>query len=181
MRSAVPIAILAGLAALGLVNASIVQKETLIKEGEVVLLELAPVDPRSLMQGDYMALRFRVANEIRTQLRKRQTESGRTGSRYQSQDGTIVVVLDENSVGRFARFEDQQGLGENERLMQFRVRNGRVKFATNAFFFQEGTAAIYEPARYGEFRVAGDGELLLTGMRDKQFKPLNPGTNTSDE
>ncbi|XOT97907.1 GDYXXLXY domain-containing protein, partial [Alcaligenes pakistanensis] len=26
--------------------------------GQTVLLELAPVDPRSLMQGDYMSLNF---------------------------------------------------------------------------------------------------------------------------
>ncbi|MFX7329222.1 GDYXXLXY domain-containing protein, partial [Acinetobacter baumannii] len=34
------------------------QKEMLLKEGQLVLLPLAPVDPRSLMQGDYMALRY---------------------------------------------------------------------------------------------------------------------------
>ena len=27
-------------------------------EGSVILLQTAPIDPRSLMQGDYMALRF---------------------------------------------------------------------------------------------------------------------------
>jgi uncharacterized membrane-anchored protein len=47
-----------------------------------------------------------------------------------------------------------------------------VKFATNAYFFQEGTAARYEPARYGEFRVAPDGDLLLTGLRGKDLEPL---------
>ncbi len=174
MRSALPIAAIAGLFALGLVNVSIVQKESLIKEGDIVFLELAPVDPRSLMQGDYMALRFEVGNEIRVQLNKQRTEPGSRGSRNESQDGIIVVALDENGVGRFARFDDQRELGENERLMQFRVRNGRVKFATNAFFFQEGTAEVYEPARYGEFRVAEDGELLLTGMRDKDLNKLEP-------
>jgi uncharacterized membrane-anchored protein len=47
-----------------------------------------------------------------------------------------------------------------------------MKFATNAFFFQEGTARRYEAARYGEFRVAPDGELLLTGLRDKDLQAL---------
>ena len=47
-----------------------------------------------------------------------------------------------------------------------------MKFATNAFFFQEGTAKRYEAARYGEFRVASDGELLLTGLRGKELQPL---------
>ena len=38
-------------------NGSILSKEDLLKNGKLILLELAPVDPRSLMQGDYMSLR----------------------------------------------------------------------------------------------------------------------------
>ncbi|MCP3662916.1 MAG: GDYXXLXY domain-containing protein, partial [Gammaproteobacteria bacterium] len=51
MRSVTMIVIISGLLFLFLINAKIVEKETLLKEGEVVYLELAPVDPRSLMQG----------------------------------------------------------------------------------------------------------------------------------
>ena len=43
------------------VNLSIVAKERIKTGGEPIFLELAPVDPRSLMQGDYMALRFAIA------------------------------------------------------------------------------------------------------------------------
>ena len=39
-------------------NTSIWQKEKLIKTGQPVFVALAPVDPRSLMQGDFMALNF---------------------------------------------------------------------------------------------------------------------------
>ncbi len=178
MPKAVPIALLAGLLMLVLVNASIVKKETLLKEGRVVYLELAPVDPRSLMQGDYMALRFQVGNEIRTQLRKRDAADN-TETPDETEDGVIVAGLDEQRVGRFLRFDDQQPLAENEQRMRFRVRNGRVKFATNAFFFQEGTADTYSQARYGEFRVAKNGDLLLTGLRDKDLNKL--GTDVAGE
>lgn len=41
--------------ALGVANGAIWQKEQLISTGRPIFLELAPVDPRSLMQGDYMA------------------------------------------------------------------------------------------------------------------------------
>ena len=58
------IAILAGVAILALANFSIYSRERLLTEGSVVLLHLAPVDPRSLMQGDYMALNFAVANSL---------------------------------------------------------------------------------------------------------------------
>ena len=49
-------------------NGSIWQREQLLGSGRVVILELAPVDPRSLMQGDYMALTFAAGREV-TRLR----------------------------------------------------------------------------------------------------------------
>ena len=55
-----------------------------------------------------------------------------------------------------------------------RIRNRQVKLATNAFFFQEGHAEHYEPARYGEFRVAPSGELLLTQLRGERLERLGP-------
>lgn len=155
MRKAV--ALIACAVALGVVNYSIAQKERLLAGGAVVLLELAPVDPRSLMQGDYMALRFSVARSVPL--------DGPT-------DGQIVAALDERRIAAFRRLHDGKPLAGNEILLRYRVRNREVKFATNAFFFQEGTAQRYEPARFGEFRVAPDGELLLTMLRDKDLKPL---------
>ncbi len=44
--------------ALIMVNISIYQKQHLLAKGDIIILELAPVDPRSLMQGDYMALSY---------------------------------------------------------------------------------------------------------------------------
>jgi len=56
--------------------------------------------------------------------------------------------------------------------MQYRIRDRQVKFATNAFFFQEGHAQDYVKARYGEFRVAASGECILTGLRDENLVQL---------
>ena len=41
----------------------VVGKERVLARGTPVLLELAPVDPRSLMQGDYMVLDYAVSRE----------------------------------------------------------------------------------------------------------------------
>ena len=57
-----------GLFILGAVNVSIWHKEQLLANGKTVFLALAPVDPRSLMQGDYMALRFKLERDIAPQL-----------------------------------------------------------------------------------------------------------------
>jgi uncharacterized membrane-anchored protein len=154
MRSAIA----AGACALALilVNVSIAQKERLLAEGRVVYLELAPRDPRSLMQGDYMALGYKVAADAR-----------RGGA-----NGRIVAALDARSIASFRRVDDGRPLAADEVVLRYRVRNNRVNFATNAFFFQEGDAALYRTAQYGEFRVADDGDLLLTGLRGPDLEPL---------
>ena len=56
--------------------------------------------------------------------------------------------------------------------IRYRIRNSQPFFATNAYFFQEGRAAEFEGADYGEFRVGGDGEMILTGLRDERLQPL---------
>jgi uncharacterized membrane-anchored protein len=165
MRSAIA----AGTCALALilVNVAIADKERLLAHGKIVYLELAPVDPRSLMQGDYMALRFRIAND-----------AGKNGlvidGRPGSADGRIVAAIDERSIASFRRLDNGQPLAPDEIALRYRVRGGQVKFATNAFFFQEGTGGLYETAGYGEFRVADNGDMLLTGLRDGDLRQLGP-------
>lgn len=161
--------------ALVVVNASIAGKERLLERGRVVYLELAPVDPRSLMQGDYMRLDYAIAADIRRVLPKRQ-EARPWLPELAPADGRAVVRLDERSVARFVRLYDGGPLAADEALLRFRVRGGELRFASDAFYFQEGTAADYEPARYGRYRVAPDGDLLLTALHDQNLGQLPAGS-----
>jgi uncharacterized membrane-anchored protein len=156
------IALAAGVLMLAAANHTIYRREALRSGGRVVLLELAPVDPRSLMQGDYMALRFKVADAI--------LDRARAGGTVR--DGFLVVTLDERNVGTFARVDDGTPLGSREVRMRYRVRGDTVRFATDAFFFQEGNAQRYEGARYGEFRLDATGDSILTGLRGENLEPL---------
>ncbi|MGQ0512236.1 MAG: GDYXXLXY domain-containing protein [Betaproteobacteria bacterium] len=157
------IAVLAGIAVLAAVNWIIHQREQLIRTGAVARLELAPVDPRSLMQGDYMALRFQLA-----------AQAYRLGTDRKADDGHIVVKADDKGVARYVRHDAGEALAPGELRMRYRVREGRVKFATNAWFFQEGHAKLYERARYGEFRVAPSGDMLLVNMLGEKLERLGP-------
>lgn len=154
--------VLSTLLIFGVVNIGIWKSEKLIEQGEVVLLELAPVDPRSLMQGDYMALRYTMADAISAQLTDTDT----------SINGQVIVELDQQRRAKFVGVDQQQPLADGQLRLQFRLRHGQVKLATNAFFFQEGTGEIYESAKYGLFRVGQDGNLLLTHLVDEQLHPL---------
>ena len=74
---------------------------------------------------------------------------------------------------RRSRLADGEGtLGNDERQLQYRLRNGQVRLATDAFFFQEGDAEHYETAHYGQFRVNTKGEPLLVALHDDELDRL---------
>ena len=167
------IALIALVLILGFVNWSIAGREKHLSQGRIVYLKLAPVDPRSMMQGDYMALRFGLANQVRKALPKKKAGRGRR-RKVAAADGYLVVSLDERNIGSFNSIYTDQALLKMQVLMRCRVRGGEVKFATNAFFFQEGHGDLYQPARYGQFRVDDTGDLLLVALYDENLKKLPP-------
>ena len=154
------VVLLALVVILGVVNWSIYKKEQHLKNGKVVYLELRPADPRSLMQGDYMALRYRLENKIL-----------RTIEDKKIYDGYIVITLDDKKVAHFKRLYDG-GLASGEVKIRYRYRSYRVKFGTNSYFFKEGTAKKYQHAKYGKFVVDKDGELLLVGLADENVTDI---------
>ena len=169
-------AVLALVLILGGINWSIMEKEAQLSTGDITYLKLIPVDPRSLMQGDYMALRFELSDRILEALPKDSEKKGwRHRDNLSAKDGFIVATLDENKIATFSRlYQAGSLLAVNEIKLQYRIRNKKVKFATNAFFFQEGTAETYEIAKYGQFRVNEKGGLLLAAMYDEKLTLLKP-------
>ena len=161
MRNIVLWAVLA--VVLILANWSIVSKERVLANGEIMLIELAPRDPRSLLQGDYMALRYSLA----------QTIMGRLDAPF-SATGVAVVRLDENAVASFVRLDGTDPLAQDERLLLYRKRGESLRIAGEAFFFEEGQDEIYASARYGEVRVDASGDAVLVGLRDSEFNRLGP-------
>ncbi len=160
------IASLATLFVLGVVNAAIYHKEQHINNGTEVLLELAPVDPRSLMQGDYMILRLAITNDIQSSLKSTQGKD----EKAPNHDGLVSVTLDNQKVARFLALT--KDATPDSMVLRYRIRNGRLKFGTNAFFFEEGSAAAFDKARYGVFKVAADGDMILVDMADESFKRI---------
>jgi len=160
MRNGVLWAVL--VAVLAAANWAIVGKERTIANGETMLVALAPLDPRSLLQGDYMVLRYAIAGEIERSL-----------DAPFSADGVAVVRLDENDVARLVRVGGStDDPGPDERLLRFRKRGESLRIAGEAYFFEEGQAQTYARASFGELTVDSDGEAVLTGLRDSQYNRL---------
>lgn len=149
---------------LALLNYGIYEKEQIKKHGETLLLELAPVDPRSLMQGDYMRLRYAI-------------ERAPTNSKIalQPKRGYMVVRKGKNNVvAEFIDFFEGQDLKENEQLLHFHKDRSRLRIVPDTFFFQEGHGDYYENAKYGVFKVNSAGKHLLVGLADENRKTITP-------
>ena len=136
------------------------EKEGILKNGRKIFVELAPVDPRSLMRGDYMALRFKAPRLVR-----RQSSSVPIWAAASvDKDGVATIKS-------YAGNDAQSIVGDI--ALRIKVQSRQVIVGTNAFFFQEGHRARYANARYGEFRVGPHGNPILVGLADKERKRIN--------
>jgi uncharacterized membrane-anchored protein len=153
-----------------LANWHIAQKRAVIADGQVLLLELRPADPRSLLQGDYMALALADP-----------AMPSATVIRDLPYRGTVILALDENRVGRYARVDDGSPLQDGELRVQYRRHEdwggNRLDYGAQSFFFQGGDAERYERARYAMLRVAEDGTTVLTDLAGEDRVAIKPSTN----
>ena len=144
---------------LGYFGYSIQDKEQILNEGENVLLKLAPVDPRSLMQGDFMTLNYEVSREI---------------TKQKDVEGTYLVISkDESDIGHFKRIQtSEEPLSENEYLIKVKRGEWSTRIGAESYFFQEGKAEIFEDAEYGCLRIDKYGNSVLVGLYSEDLKLL---------
>lgn len=140
-------------------NGAIWQKETLISTGRPVFIELAPADPRSLMQGDYMALNFR--------LQALDREDVQTLRRAK-----VIAKIDGRGVAVMQGLAGDRSLAPDEILIELVQTGSGLRPATNAWYFKEGEAPRWSRAKYGEFRIDDKGRALLVNLRGPDLEQL---------
>lgn len=129
---------------------SVLSKEATLANSRQILVQLAPVDPRSLMQGDYMALNYSITGRIWD-----------NGGKY------VVVKVDDDNVATFVRQQNDKTLNDGELLIRWTTnKRGRKSIGADNYFFQEGTGDKYAVAHYGLLRVDSDGNCVLVGLCD---------------
>ena len=181
------------IALLGAVNYKVQQFEDVLATGKPIVLKIAPVDPRSLMQGDYMVLNYAILSEFQqSQVLPESNESlesnepidtvesnETTGIDESSPSGKtayILVHLDKNHVATFC--EEQSEIPTDFKhctpnvYLPIRYKGGRLpKLPSQDYFFAEGKGEYYAQAEYAEYRFK-DGILLLARLLDKDLKGL---------
>ena len=181
------------IALLGAVNYKVQQFEDVLATGKPIVLKIAPVDPRSLMQGDYMILNYAILSEFQqSQVLPESNEplesnepietvesneiTGIDESSPSEKKAYILVHLDQNHVATFC--EEQSEIPTDFKhctpnvYLPIRYKGGWLpKLPSQDYFFAEGKGEHYAQAEYAEYRFK-DGILLLARLLDKDLKGL---------
>ena len=183
------------IALLGAVNYKVQQFEDVLATGKPVVLKIAPADPRSLMQGDYMVLNYDILSEFQlsqfSSVSNESLESNEpidtveanettetTGIDESSPSGKkayILVHLDKNHVATFC--EEQSEIPTDFKhctpnvYLPIRYKGWSPELPSQDYFFAEGKGEYYAQAEYAEYRFK-DGILLLARLLDKDLKGL---------
>jgi len=153
--------LLSAAAVIGIALWAVADLERTLRDGTPVLVELAPVDPRSLMQGDYMALAFAMDRKL-----PHRSKAQLAAPRY------AYVRLDAQGRATFAATGQTLPAPQGQIALRIRQRGWRDSIGPNAFFFQEGKGTVFEAAKWGELRVDRNGRALLVALRDAQLQVL---------
>lgn len=155
----------------------ILKNEQHLKQSDSIYIRLAPVDPRSMIQGDYMALNY---------------DLGFWGLPEQNNQADIplndTVIKNKSSVVAYVALDAQRRVVKTSfdpRLLEMypstshRIvlknpdnRLDRLYPASNSFLFAEGLAKCYEAAQYAEFKVDQQGNAILASLRGRDLNTL---------
>lgn len=143
------------------VGMQVISKEKLKNNGDLYLFKLAPVDPRSLMQGDYMELRYQI-----TRAKKIKEIPAR---------GYLIFKPDDNLVAQYIRHQKRrEPINEGEKCIKYFCHRWDVSIGVESFFFQEGYAEVFAEAKYGALRINDKGDKVLVGLYDEELEKIKP-------
>ncbi len=151
---------------LGFIFYATIQKEKIRKEGQFVLIPLAPLDPRSLLQGDYMILNY--------------DWSAFDNSEQNFKRGCLVFKTTNESVLEAIRLSESiDDLKQGERCLKYYRSDYQIKIGAESYFFQEGNGKTFEAAKFAGLRVGENGDKLLVALYDENKKEIVAATKNN--
>ena len=133
----------------------VAQKEALRRDGQTVYLALAPLDPRSPLQGDYMDLNYAITNQINH-------DQMDNPQQKRPDAGTLVIRLDNRNVGTLAGYYQGGALAPGEHLLKFHRVGWLSVIGAESYFIPEGSGPAFASAAYGELKLEPDGTSAPT-------------------
>jgi uncharacterized membrane-anchored protein len=150
--------------ALAVVNRSAMKLEADFREARAIFLPLGPVDPRSILQGDYMVLWFRETIYPAVDQIEALPERGE-----------VFLKVDADGVAAFSRIPATDDVpAADEIRLDYVRRGGAMRYCPDSYFFQEGEADLFAAARFAVVKVAPDGKTRLVALADENRKVIEP-------
>ena len=145
-------------------------KEYTLRTGTVVTLQTVPVDPRSILQGDFAILQYRIAT-----LPPHLQDLPRAATVY-------VTLEEQGEVWEAVNYSLAQPSGDSVFIRGSVDNRGMLDFGIGTYFVPEGTGSIIERATDVKVRASVDAsgravisEVLVDG------EPFNPSVEPPPE
>ncbi|WP_336039366.1 GDYXXLXY domain-containing protein [Acinetobacter calcoaceticus] len=151
----------------------VAKNEWHLHHSKSIFIELKPVDPRSILQGDYMALAYELNLQSLKALAESESDALDQVIFNHSSIPAKVIVDSQNRVVRTILGINNSYAGQSLILKNPENRFQALYPASRSFLFAEGLAQCYEKAKYAEFKVNPKGEAILFDLRGEQLQPLN--------
>lgn len=143
------------------------QKEQLLQNGELVALELEPLDPRSLLQGDYVQLNYAIHRAYQEEQQDGKFTKGKLHAELRktaeniSYHGTEVAIYEPV---RFTRADQPVIVNEEMVTIQGKSHYGNLNLGIEHFFIPENTGRDWEEKNIALVRVSKNGDALLVTL-----------------
>lgn len=135
---------------------SVIKEEKNLKKA-TFYIKTVPVDPRSLIQGDYMVLNYDIAESARMEIGN-------------IRKGYIRIKINDLKIAEFIRIDEEYlPPSNNEISIQFQKNGSNIDIGVNSYLFQEGTGNKFQKSQYAEVIELKNGKLRLKNLLDKNF------------
>ena len=138
---------------------TVVNNEINLKSAQEIIVKLAPRDPRSLLQGDYIILTYDITHATQKAIKGKNMKKFR------------VVLTPENNIYKFKEvltMTQNYSIKQGEVLMNGNVQKRyRVVFGIENYFVEEGTGRNVErSAKYARLKITSKGDAFISELLD---------------
>lgn len=168
----------------------IFKNEWHLKHSQSIYVRLQPVDPRSILQGDYMRLNYQLYFAPQNSILEN-TDQQNTNQQNINQEDHIFsghyfdqIIQNKSSIVTYVELDPQRRVIhtsfeplKNVQIQRLVLQNPNNRYtmlypASKSFLFAEGLADCYQQAKYAEFKVDQQGNAILTALKGEQLQDL---------
>lgn len=168
----------------------IFKNEWHLKHSQSIYVRLQPVDPRSILQGDYMRLNYQLYFAPQNSMLEN-TDQQNTNQQNINQEDHIFsghyfdqIIQNKSSIVTYVELDPQRRVIhtsfeplKNVQIQRLVLQNPNNRYtmlypASKSFLFAEGLAECYQQAEYAEFKVDEQGNAILNALKGNQLQDL---------